>query len=57
MLRENQFFTWRPSKSNILGTIGAVVVFPLFFHYLYKDEQAIRDQKVLGLERGQRARL
>ena len=49
--------TWAPSKNNIVGIVATLVVFPMVFHYLYKDELEIRDRKIAKLEPGQRTYL
>ena len=43
ILRENQFFTWSLSRSNMIGVTVMALAFPLAFHYLNKAELERRD--------------
>jgi hypothetical protein len=55
ILRENQFFTWSLSRSNMVGVAVMALAFPLAFHYLNKAELERRDVAcVAGLGRRHR---
>jgi len=55
ILRENQFFTWSLSRSNMVGVAVMALAFPLAFHYLNKAELERRDVAcVAGLGRRRR---
>ena len=56
ILRENQFFTWSLSRSNMVGVAVMALAFPLAFHYLNKAELERRDVAcVAALGRRRRA--